>query len=111
MAKVTGSVFPPSYGSGSLLKLVDTEREKTSDSYCENSYCKGKPMLSNFMNRNLLFVLVLVAAFHGAPGHAQSALLMEEPYGFFGAVNPTGHNAIYFERICAATPVKLRRCE
>ena len=36
---------------------------------------------------------------------------MEEPYGFFGAVNPTGHNAIYFERICAETPVKLRRCQ
>ena len=42
--------------------------------------------------------------------HAQAALLMEEPYGFFGALNPTGHTAIYFERICAATPVKLRRC-
>ena len=35
---------------------------------------------------------------------------MEEPYGFFGAVNPTGHNAIYFQRICAASPVELRRC-
>jgi hypothetical protein len=35
---------------------------------------------------------------------------MEEPYGFFGAMNPTGHNAIYFERICAETPVHLRRC-
>lgn len=68
-------------------------------------------MLSKLINRNLLFALVLVAAFCGAPGHAQSALLMEEPYGFFGAVNPTGHNAIYFERICAETPVKLRRCE
>ena len=42
--------------------------------------------------------------------HAQAALLMEEPYGFFGTVNPTGHTAIYFERICAETPVKLRRC-
>jgi hypothetical protein len=42
---------------------------------------------------------------------AQAALLMEEPYGFFGFLNPTGHNAIYFERICAETPVKLRRCE
>jgi len=41
---------------------------------------------------------------------AQATLLMEEPYGFFGSVNPTGHNAIYFERICAETPVKLRRC-
>lgn len=35
---------------------------------------------------------------------------MEEPYGFFGAMNPTGHTAIYFSRICAASPVKLRRC-
>ena len=43
--------------------------------------------------------------------NAQAALLMEEPYGFFGAINPTGHTAIYFERICADTPVKLRRCE
>jgi len=42
--------------------------------------------------------------------NAQAALLMEEPYGFFGSVNPTGHNAIYFARICAETPVKLRRC-
>lgn len=46
-----------------------------------------------------------------ARGHAQAALLVEEPYGFFGALNPTGHNAIYFERICAESPVKLRRCE
>ncbi len=36
---------------------------------------------------------------------------MEEPYGFFGTVNPTGHTAIYFERICAETPLKLRRCQ
>ncbi|MFP5209885.1 MAG: hypothetical protein ACLGRW_11415 [Acidobacteriota bacterium] len=42
--------------------------------------------------------------------HAQAALLMEEPYGFFGALNPTGHNALYFENICAETPVKLRHC-
>jgi hypothetical protein len=41
---------------------------------------------------------------------AQAALLVEEPYGFFGALNPTGHNALYFDRICADTPVKLRRC-
>lgn len=40
----------------------------------------------------------------------QAALLLEEPYGFFGTLNPTGHNAIYFARICADTPTKLRRC-
>lgn len=42
--------------------------------------------------------------------HAQAAMLMEEPFGFFGFLNPTGHDAMYFERICAETPVKLRRC-
>lgn len=42
--------------------------------------------------------------------HAQAAMLMEEPFGFFGFLNPTGHDAIYFARICAETPVKLRRC-
>lgn len=41
---------------------------------------------------------------------AEAALLMEEPFGLFGAVNPTGHNAIYFENICAETPIHVRRC-
>ncbi|HEV2487372.1 MAG TPA: hypothetical protein VGT08_17745 [Terracidiphilus sp.] len=36
---------------------------------------------------------------------------MEEPYGFFGTLNPTGHIAIYFGNICAETPVELRRCQ
>ncbi|MGD0890200.1 MAG: hypothetical protein ABR923_01610 [Terracidiphilus sp.] len=55
-------------------------------------------------------VLVILALF-SAHAHTQAALLMEQPYGFFGALNPTGHNALYFERICPETPVKLRRCE
>ncbi len=52
-----------------------------------------------------------VLALCGARCGAQAALLLEEPYGFFGTVNPTGHIAIYFGRVCAETPVKLRRCE
>jgi hypothetical protein len=59
---------------------------------------------------SFLVFFVLGVAFC-SQGHSQAALLMEQPYGFFGAVNPTGHNAIYFERICAETPVRLRRCE
>ncbi|HZB87031.1 MAG TPA: hypothetical protein VE291_00065 [Terracidiphilus sp.] len=62
--------------------------------------------------RGVVFALVAVAVSmltaHRSP--AQAALLMEQPYGFFGAVNPTGHTAIYFEHICAETPVQLRRC-
>jgi hypothetical protein len=62
--------------------------------------------------RTATFALVAIVLFSIArpQGHSQAALLMEEPYGFFGTLNPTGHTAIYFENICAETPVKLRRC-
>jgi hypothetical protein len=36
---------------------------------------------------------------------------MEEPFGKFGRFNPTGHAAIYLARVCAETPVMLRRCD
>lgn len=68
-------------------------------------------MLSIGQARIAFFAFLFLAALTCARGNAQAALLMEEPYGFFGTVNPTGHNAIYFERICAETPVKLRRCQ
>lgn len=61
--------------------------------------------------RILLFVFIIIGVSFIGRGRAQGALLMEEPYGIFGALNPTGHNAIYFERICAETPVRLRRCQ
>jgi len=61
--------------------------------------------------RTCLFVLIAIAASSCKDSQAQAALLLEEPYGFFGIINPTGHTAIYFERICAETPVRLRRCE
>jgi hypothetical protein len=38
------------------------------------------------------------------------ALLMEEPYGGFGAFNPTGHAAMYLSHICAESPTELRMC-
>jgi hypothetical protein len=43
-------------------------------------------------------------------GHASAALLMEEPYGAFGAVNPTGHAAVYLNHVCADSPIVLRAC-
>jgi hypothetical protein len=63
--------------------------------------------------RAIAFALLALAVSALLPvvGRAQAALLMEQPYGFFGSVNPTGHNALYFDRICAETPVKLRRCQ
>jgi hypothetical protein len=70
-------------------------------------------MISARTLRTNVFFLISLAliALLPAQSRAQAALLMEEPYGFFGSVNPTGHNAIYFERICAETPIRLRRCQ
>lgn len=45
-----------------------------------------------------------------AAAHADVTLLLEEPYGAFGGMTPTGHAAIYLSRVCADTPVSLRRC-
>jgi len=55
----------------------------------------------------LLVTIVLLGA---ARGYASVALLMEEPYGEFGAFNPTGHAAVYLNHICAESPTSLRPC-
>lgn len=70
-------------------------------------------MLSKRLRRASALCLAILALviFGARSSQAQAALLLEEPYGFFGALNPTGHTAIYFARICAETPVKLRHCE
>ncbi len=57
--------------------------------------------------RSLVLCLLATAATYA---HASVALLMEEPYGDFGAMNPTGHSAVYFNRICADSPTQLRLC-
>ena len=43
--------------------------------------------------------------------HASAALLLEQPFGTFGYLNPTGHAAIYLSDVCAETPMQLRRCQ
>jgi hypothetical protein len=56
----------------------------------------------------ILFVLLMAMC---ASARASVALLMEEPYGQFGAFNPTGHSAVYLNHICAASPTELRVCQ
>src|SRR3569832_1619698 len=60
----------------------------------------------------LLRIVLLLVAILGAamPAHASIALLMEEPYGAFGAFNPTGHAAIYLNHVCAESSTSLRPC-
>lgn len=72
---------------------------------------QGESMTTMRAHRAIAFsLIVLTLSLVCSRSCAQAALLMEEPYGFFGFLNPTGHDAVYFERICAETPVKLRRC-
>jgi hypothetical protein len=64
-----------------------------------------------FVQSVLRIVSALVlAAVACVPAHADASLLLEEPFGDFGAMNPTGHAAIYLNRVCADTPVHLRPC-
>jgi hypothetical protein len=55
----------------------------------------------------LILCLLAAAARHA---YASVAFLMEEPYGKFGAMNPTGHAAVYFNHICAESHIFLRPC-
>jgi hypothetical protein len=55
-------------------------------------------------------LLTLLALTTNAAHAGEAALLLEEPYGNFGAFNPTGHAAIYLSDVCAETPTRLRRC-
>src|ERR1700722_7530894 len=54
-------------------------------------------------------VLALFSPLAERRAGASVALLMEEPYGDFGAFNPTGHAAVYLNHVCAEKPTQLRR--
>jgi hypothetical protein len=61
-------------------------------------------MLKRWTIRAIWFLSSAVIA------RADVTLLLEEPYGAFGGMTPTGHAAIYLSRVCADTPLSLRRC-
>lgn len=64
--------------------------------------------LPRFFWRALFLAVLAVSAC--ASARADAALLLEEPFGNFGAMNPTGHAAIYLNHVCADTPIHLRPC-
>jgi hypothetical protein len=63
-----------------------------------------------FRGHAIVGLLLLLLA-QGFFAHASVALLMEEPFGEFGAMNPTGHAAVYLNHVCAASPTELRTCQ
>jgi len=58
----------------------------------------------------LLVVILVVGVLGASRANAAAALLLEEPYGKLGAFMAQGHAAIYLSRVCAETPLQLRRC-
>jgi hypothetical protein len=68
-----------------------------------------QPIYGRRLRIMLLGALALSLA-SASRASAQAALFLEQPYGVFGTLNPTGHAALYLERICADTPVHLRPC-
>jgi hypothetical protein len=65
--------------------------------------------ICNLQTFKVLFILFVLAT-GVSRALADAALLMEEPFGEFGFFNPTGHSAVYLNRVCADSPVKLRTC-
>lgn len=56
-------------------------------------------------------VLLFGAAFlRVASAHASVAVLLEEPYGAFSHLSPSGHVAVYLDHVCADTPLRVRPC-
>lgn len=57
-----------------------------------------------------LSLLMLLCACAIPRASAEATLFLEEPYSYDGALAGTGHAAVYLDRVCAETPVKLRPC-
>jgi len=54
--------------------------------------------------------VLLLLACGACQANASASLLLEEPYGRLGAFTGTGHAAVYLSRVCADSPLVLRRC-
>jgi hypothetical protein len=59
---------------------------------------------------NFLAAALCIALLAPLRAYASISVLVEEPFGSFGAFNPTGHAAVYLDNICADSPTRLRLC-
>jgi len=71
---------------------------------------KGLQVWAEVKWSSLAVVLFFVLAGFTPEARANATVLLEEPYSYDGALAGTGHTAVYLTRVCAATPVVLRRC-
>jgi len=74
--------------------------------------CKKRgPGIPAFRKMRVACALLVLLLAMSVGARASVALLMEEPFGRFGAFNPTGHAAVYLNHVCAASPTELRTCQ
>jgi hypothetical protein len=57
------------------------------------------------------FTACILALVTPVMASAEATVFLCEPYGRYGRLAPQGHIAIYFDRVCADSPTRLRRCE
>jgi hypothetical protein len=62
------------------------------------------------MKRKILWLLLILLC-PLSRAYSSVTLFLEEPFGSFGYVNPTGHAAVYLSNVCADTPTHLRPCQ
>ena len=67
-------------------------------------------MCADWMRWRLVALVLSSLAWFAPRAQANVTVLLEEPYSYDGAFAGTGHTAVYLDRVCAATPVTLRRC-
>jgi len=60
--------------------------------------------------KSSLIAACLLALMRPVPAAADVTVLLCEPYGRYGLLVPQGHISVYFDRICADSPARLRGC-
>jgi hypothetical protein len=53
---------------------------------------------------------LLLMGLAGGKAWAAVTVLLSEPFGRFGTMMPVGHAGVYLDKVCADTPVHLRKC-
>jgi hypothetical protein len=92
-------------GPPKLLPSLNTRRNVCATTILSGIKVQGTTLKSL---RIIAGVLLLIASATNL--HAAAALFLEEPFGNFGEMNPTGHAAIYLSNVCADSPTVLRHC-
>jgi hypothetical protein len=89
---ISGQLYAPSKGSKYLASS------------------KGLEVWAKIKWASFVVFLLFVLAGFTPEARANVTVLLEEPYSYDGALAGTGHTVVYLTRVCAETPVTLRRC-